>query len=290
MFLRPKCNYAGKIVYQIMKHINHSRKYTILVVLISSILVGCNSDGPEIEQPEKIYYDQAQKRMNAKNYYGAIESLEAIENRYPFGKYAEQAQVELIYAHFMNSETEASHTAAEKFIRLHPRHPNIDYAYFMKGLSSYTRDREFLNRVSDTDLSNRDISGAKESFAELTEFLTRFPDSQYAPYAKQRNVYLRNMIAKNELAAADYYLTIDAYVAALRRANYVVENIPNSSENYRALKVLETSYKALGYSELLNDLRVVININYPDEESKQSSRQRSWSWNFLSDSRPERSN
>ena len=160
----------------------------------------------------------------------------------------------------------------------------------MKGLSSYTRDREFLNRVSDTDLSNRDISGAKESFAELTEFLTRFPDSQYAPYAKQRNVYLRNMIAKNELAAADYYLTIDAYVAALRRANYVVENIPNSSENYRALKVLETSYKALGYSELLNDLKVVININYPDEESKQSSRQRSWSWNFLSDSRPERSN
>ena len=290
MFLRPKCNYAGKIVYQIMKHINHSHKYTILVVLISSILVGCNSDGPEIEQPEKIYYDQAQKRMNAKNYYGAIESLEAIENRYPFGKYAEQAQVELIYAHFMNSETEASHTAAEKFIRLHPRHPNIDYAYFMKGLSSYTRDREFLNRVSDTDLSNRDISGAKESFAELTEFLTKFPDSQYAPYAKQRNVYLRNMIAKNELAAADYYLTIDAYVAALRRANYVVENIPNSSENYRALKVLETSYKALGYSELLNDLRVVININYPDEESKQSSRQRSWSWNFLSDSKPERSN
>ena len=290
MFLRPKCNYAGKIFNLIMKHIIYSHKYTILVVLISSVFVGCNSDGPEIEQPEKIYYDQAQKRMNAKNYYGAIESLEAIEIRYPFGKYAEQAQVELIYAHFMNSETEASHSAAEKFIRLHPRHPNIDYAYFMKGLSSYTRDREFLTRVSDTDLSNRDISGAKESFAELTEFLTRFPDSQYAPYAKQRNVYLRNMIAKNELAAADYYLTIDAYVAAIRRANYVIENIPNSSENYRALKILETCYVALGYSELLNDLRVIININYPDEESKQSSRQRNWSWNFLRESKPQRYN
>ena len=125
----------------------YSQKYNILLVLMASILVGCNSDGPEIEQPEKIYYDQAQKRMNAKNYFGAIDSLEAIENRYPFGVYAEQAQVELIYAHFMNSETEASHTAAEKFIRLHPRHPNIDYAYFMKGLSSYTRDREFLTRV-----------------------------------------------------------------------------------------------------------------------------------------------
>ena len=164
---------------------NKNNKHSILLFLIAFVISGCNSDGPEIEQPEKIYYDQAQKRMNAKNFYGAIESLEAIESRYPFGKYAEQAQVELIYAHFMNSETEASHSAAEKFIRLHPRHPNIDYAYFMKGLSSYTRDREFLTRVSDTDLSNRDISGAKESFAELTEFLTSFPDSQYAPKANK---------------------------------------------------------------------------------------------------------
>ena len=147
---------------------------------------------------------------------------------------------------------------------------------------------EFLTRVSDTDLSNRDISGAKESFAELTEFLTRFPDSQYAPYAKQRNVYLRNMIAKSELAAADYYVTIDAYVAAIRRANYVIENIPNSSENYRALKILEVSYEALGYTSLLEDLKVVININYPDQESIQKSSRRNWSWNFLNNTKPTR--
>ena len=174
-----------------MKNSIRTYKTLMLVSVLSVLVVACNSDGPEIEQPEKIYYDQAQKRMNAKNYNGAIESLSAIENRYPFGKYAEQAQVELIYAHFMNTETEAAHTAAEKFIRLHPRHPNIDYAYFMKGLSSYTRDRDLLYRFSDTDLSNRDISGAKQSFSELTEFLTRFPDSQYAQYAKQRNIFLR---------------------------------------------------------------------------------------------------
>ena len=273
-----------------MKIFNNFKKTVLIAPILMIAVSGCNSDGPEIEQPEKIYYEQAQRRMAARNFYGAIESLEAIENRYPFGKYAEQAQVELIYAHFMNSETEAAHSAAEKFIRLHPRHPNIDYAYFMKGLSSYTRDREFLTRFTDTDLSNRDISGAKESFSELTEFLTRFPDSQYASYAKQRNVYLRNMIAKNELAAADYYITIDAYVAAIRRANYVIENIPNSSENYRALKLLETSYDALGYSELLDDVRVVININYPDEESRQPSRQRVWSWNFLNTTKPARPN
>ena len=270
-----------------MEHSKRSIKLTLLTIVSISLLIGCKSDGEEIEQPEKIYYDQAQARMASGNYFGAIEALEAIETSYPFGKYSEQAQVELIFAHFMNSETEAAHSAAEKFIRLHPRHPNIDYAYFMKGLSSYTRDRELLIRFTNTDISNRDISGAKQSFAELTEFTTRFPDSQYVPYAKQRNIYLRNMIAKNELAAADYYISIEAYVAAIRRANYVIENIPNSSENYRALKILENSYSNLGYADLLNDVREVLNSNYPNEESKQTSDKKSWSWNFLKRSKPE---
>ena len=271
-----------------LSKLNH--KFFLLNLVVITFLVGCKSDGEEIEQPEKIYYDQAQARMESGNYFGAIEALEAIDNRYPFGKYAEQAQVELIYAHFMNSETEAAHTAAEKFIRLHPRHPNIDYAYFMKGISSYTRDRDLLIRFTNTDISNRDISGAKESFAELTEFITRFPDSQYIPYAKQRNVYLRNMIAKNELVAAEYYLTIDAHVGAIRRANYVIENIPNSSENFRALKILEVSYAELGYNDLLDDVRKVLKTNYPNRELEEISIDRSWSWNFLNRSKPKNSN
>ena len=272
-----------------MKNKEKKFKLSLTAFLVACIIVGCKSDGEEIEQTEKIYYDQAQARMASGNYFGAIEVLEAIDNRYPFGKYAEQAQVELIYAHFMNSETEAAHTAAEKFIRLHPRHPNIDYAYFMKGLSSYTRDREFIVRFSNTDVSNRDVSGAKESFAELSEFVTRFPDSQYIPYAQQRNIYLRNMIAKNELAVADYYVSIDAYIGAIRRANYVIENIPNSSENYRALKILEVSYNKLGYSDLLDDVRLLLRANYQNEELNESSADSSWSWNFLKRSRPETS-
>lgn len=242
----------------------HEKKFffATYLIIVTSVLAGCSSDGPEIEQPEKVYYDLAQRRIESKNYIAAIESLQAIETRYPFGRYAEQAQVELIYVYFMNGENLAAHAAAEKFIRLHPRHPNIDYAYFMKGLSSYTRDTSILIRITDTDISNRDISGAKESFAELSEFLTRFPDSQYASYAKQRNIYLRNMIARNELSAADYYISIGAHVAAIRRAKYVIENIPNSSEGYRALKILEKSYKALGYQELYDDIKKIINLNY----------------------------
>tara|TARA_B100000524_G_scaffold48280_1_gene22810 strand:+ start:150 stop:977 length:828 start_codon:yes stop_codon:yes gene_type:complete len=270
---------------QIMKYSQNVQKL-ICTLIVSILIVSCNSDGPEIEQPEKIYYDLAQKRMLNQNYIGAIESLEAIESKYPFGRYAEQAQVELIYANFMNGQTIGSHAAAEKFIRLYPRHPNIDYAYFMKGLSSYTRDKDLLIRFTNTDISNRDITGAKESFAELTEFLTRFPDSQYAPYAKQRNIYLRNMIARNELAAADYYQSIDAHVAAIRRAKYVIENIPNSSENFRALKVLEKSYKALGYEDLRDDILKIIALNYPDNASN-TSEESGWSWGFLGNSKPE---
>ena len=270
---------------QIMKHINKF-KFIFCLSIVAFFIVSCNSDGPEIEQPEKIYYDQAQRRMEANNFFGAIESLEAIETRYPFGKYAEQAQSELIYAYFMYSDNDASHAAAEKFIRLYPRHPNVDYAYFMKGLSSYTRDNSLLVRMTDTDLSNRDISGAKQSFAELTEFLTRFPDSQYSIYASQRTIYLRNMIARNELAAADYYQSIDAHVAAIRRAKYVIENIPNSSENFRALRVLEKSYKALGYEDLRDDILKIIKLNYSDKNISESE-DSEWSWNFLRNSKPD---
>ena len=226
----------------------------------------CSKDEVEIERPEKVYYDQAQRRIKVNNYFGAIESLQRIETQYPFGKFAEQAQIDLVYCYFMNSETEAAHSSAERFIRLHPRHPNIDYAYFMKGLSSYTRDTGLLARLTDSDLSARDVSGAKLAFSELTEFLTRFPESQYAPYAQQRLIYLRNLVASNELAAADYYVTRKAYVAAIRRASYVLENIPNSDQNHRALQILKTSYQELGYEELMKDTEKLLALNPPPPE------------------------
>lgn len=243
----------------------------ILILAISFFNSSCSKDEVEIERPEKVYYDQAQRRIKVNNYYGAIESLQKIETQYPFGKYAEQAQVELIYCQYMNGDDIAAHAASERFIRLHPRHPNIDYAYFMKGMSSYTRDSGTLARVINTDLSTRDISGAKLAFSEFTEFLTRFPDSQYAPYAKKRLVYIRNLVAKNELAAADYYIKRKAYVAAIRRANYVIENIPNSSQNHRALQILKVSYQELGYDDLVASTDELLRLNPAPPETDEDS-------------------
>ena len=242
-----------------------------LILALSFFNSSCSKDEVEIERPEKVYYDQAQRRIKVNNYYGAIESLQKIETQYPFGKYAEQAQVELIYCQYMNGDDSAAHAASERFIRLHPRHPNIDYAYFMKGMSSYTRDSGTLARVINTDLSTRDISGAKLAFSEFTEFLTRFPDSQYAPYAKKRLVYIRNLVAKNELAAADYYIKRKAYVAAIRRANYVIENIPNSSQNHRALQILKVSYQELGYDDLVASTDELLRLNPAPPETDEDS-------------------
>tara|TARA_A100001388_G_scaffold266576_1_gene239785 strand:- start:162 stop:998 length:837 start_codon:yes stop_codon:yes gene_type:complete len=242
-----------------------------LIFALSFFNSSCSKDEVEIERPEKVYYDQAQRRIKVNNYYGAIESLQKIETQYPFGKYAEQAQVELIYCQYMNGDDIAAHAASERFIRLHPRHPNIDYAYFMKGMSSYTRDSGTLARVINTDLSTRDISGAKLAFSEFTEFLTRFPDSQYAPYAKKRLVYIRNLVAKNELAAADYYIKRKAYVAAIRRANYVIENIPNSSQNHRALQILKVSYQELGYDDLVASTDELLRLNPAPPETDEDS-------------------
>ena len=242
-----------------------------LILALSFFNSSCSKDEVEIERHEKVYYDQAQRRIKVNNYYGAIESLQKIETQYPFGKYAEQAQVELIYCQYMNGDDIAAHAASERFIRLHPRHPNIDYAYFMKGMSSYTRDSGTLARVINTDLSTRDISGAKLAFSEFTEFLTRFPDSQYAPYAKKRLVYIRNLVAKNELAAADYYIKRKAYVAAIRRANYVIENIPNSSQNHRALQILKVSYQELGYDDLVASTDELLRLNPAPPETDEDS-------------------
>ena len=261
-------------------HIKKLLKSNLVIVALLIVSTGCSSDGKVIEQPEQQYYEIAQSRMKASNYFSAIEALEMIVTRYPFGRYAEQAQSELIYAHYMNGDDEASYSAAETFIRMHPRHPNIDYAYFMRGITNYTRDKSFFARLFQNTLQRRDISGAKQSFAELTEFLMRFPESQYAPYANQRLIYLRNMIAKHELTAADYYLRREAYIAALRRAKYVLEHIPNSSEDLRALNILRVAYENLGYLDLLEDVEKTIMINYPNQELEDSKTESRGFWPF----------
>ena len=222
----------------------------VLTILTVLILAGCASK-PETEEErepaEVILYQLAQDRINAKNYSGAVESLSRIERFYPFGVYAEQARADLIYAFYMSGDYDQAYAASEKFIRLYPRNTNIDYAYFMKGMTGYYQDEGLLNDIFALDLSKRDTSPAMQSYADLTEFIIRYPESEYIDAARERLIFLRNLIASSELDGAEYYMKRGAYLAAVNRANYVLKHIPNSTERERALRILKEAYKQLGY-------------------------------------------
>ena len=224
----------------------------VLTILTVLILAGCASK-PETEEErepaEVILYQLAQDRINAKNDSGAVESLSRIERFYPFGVYAEQARADLIYAFYMSGDYDQAYAASEKFIRLYPRNTNIDYAYFMKGMTGYYQDEGLLNDIFALDLSKRDTSPAMQSYADLTEFIIRYPESEYIDAARERLIFLRNLIASSELDGAEYYMKRGAYLAAVNRANYVLKNIPNSTERERALRILKEAYKQLGYDE-----------------------------------------
>ena len=224
----------------------------VLTILAALVLGGCASK-PETEEEQEpaevILYQLAQDRINAKNYSGAVESLARIERFYPFGVYAEQARADLIYAFYMSGDYDQAYAASEKFIRLYPRNTNIDYAYFMKGMTGYYQDEGLLNDIFALDLSKRDTSPAMQSYADLTEFIIRYPESEYIDAARERLIFLRNLIASSELDGAEYYMKRGAYLAAVNRANYVLKNIPNSTERERALRILKEAYKQLGYDE-----------------------------------------
>jgi outer membrane protein assembly factor BamD len=240
----------------------------VLILLFSLVLYGCSSNDelPDVAEDagEQQIYDDAQRYLRGDNYDLAVKSLELLESRYPFGKYAEQAQLELIYAHYHAYEHEAAVEAADRFIRLHPQHPNVDYAYYLKGLAAYSSNEDIFTRFLPTDPSKRDTYHAKAAFAEFSQLLARYPDSPYAADAKARMVYLRNLLARHELEVANYYLRRGAYLAAVNRGRYVVENFARTPAVADGLAIMAQGYILLDMDDLAQQSIKVLAANYPD--------------------------
>lgn len=261
---------------------NTSKKnLSLLSIFILSIMISScssNEEMPDERLLEKELYDQAQLRLKDGSYSTAIRSLEALESRFPFGRYAEQAQAELIYAYYMNSQFEASQSAAERFINLHPRHTHSGYAYYMKGLASFTDDSGLFSRYFQSDLAKREVVMAQQSFDELSDFIARYPDSKYVPHAKQRMIYLRNLLAQHEVYVADFYMKRGAYLAAIGRAKYVIEHLPNTPQTPYALSILVEAYGLMEYEELRKTNLEILNSNYPNFniQENESVTERSW--------------
>ena len=240
-----------------------------LLLSLLLFISGCSwfgGDDDELiaDSGEQQMYREAQRHLKNENFSLAVRSLQGLESRYPFGQYAEQAQLELIYAHYSAYEFAAANEAADRFIRLHPRHPSVDYAYYMKGLAAYDIEPGFFSRFIPSDDTKRDVSHIQTAFAEFAQLLARFPDSAYAPDARQRMVHMRNMLARNEIHVANYYFRRGAYMAALNRGKYVVEHMQQTPSVADGLAIMGQAYLLLGLNDLAEDSIAVLCENYPD--------------------------
>lgn len=243
----------------------------VFFALLASVLIsGCGMLPDQKDETagwtaEKLY-TEAKDAMNDGAYDKAIKNFEKLEARYPYGRYAQQAQLEIAYAYFKQQESAAAVIACDRFIRLHPNHPNVDYAHFLKGLANFGEDLGMLAQLSMQDLSERDPKAAKESFDAFKELVTKFPDSKYTPDATARMNYLTNTLAAHQVHVARYYLKRAAYVAAINRAQTALRNYPGSPANEEALYVIILSYEGLGMKDLRDDTERVMRKNFPKSE------------------------
>jgi outer membrane protein assembly factor BamD len=256
------------------------RRIALLVsfLLMSLTLTGCGLFGGDEERDEfsgltneEQFYRRALDQLNSQNFSGSIATYQALESRFPFGRFAEQSQIEIVYAYYRNSDLEAARAAADRFIRLHPDSENIDYAYYMKGLSSFTQDSGFLNRFLPIDQTKRDPGRARESFGDFAQLVALYPDSLYAADARARMIYLRNNLAAYEIHVANYYLERRAYIAALRRGQYVVENFQETPAVADGVAIMAECYLRLGLDDLADTSLALLRDNYPQHASLDSS-------------------
>jgi outer membrane protein assembly factor BamD len=228
-------------------------------------LSGCGIIGKEFDETEgwtaAELYNKAAQELDAANYKRSIELYQKLETRYPFGRYAMQGQLDIAYAHYRAEEPEQALAAADRFIKLYPQNPFVDYAYYLKGIVNYNRSVGFIDRLIPTDQSQRDPGSALDAFEDFAELVRRFPDSRYAADARQRMLYLRSNLAKNEVHVARYYMRRGAYVAAANRAQYVVERFQRTSAVEEALEIMIDAYERLGKDQLATDARRVLELN-----------------------------
>jgi outer membrane protein assembly factor BamD len=243
-------------------------KLVLSGLLATFMLSGCSLIPEQIDVTKdwsaSKFYAEAKKALGEGDYEEAIKYYEILEARYPFGKYAQQAQIEIAYAYYKYDEPESALAAADRFIKLYPRHPNIDYMYYLKGLVNFNAGRDLISKYLPQDPTQRDPGTARASFDDFTILLKRYPQSKYVKDARQRMIFLRNNLAEYEIHVANYYMRRDAYVAAANRAKYVVENYQRTTAVPKGLAIMAKAYRLLGLQDLADDSLRVLRLNYPD--------------------------
>ncbi len=238
----------------------------VLIALLLVLLAACSSTKEQETEtlPVEALYSEAKASLDAGNYERAVRYYKRLTSRFPFGDFAEQAQLDLAYAQFKRSEYDDAISTVNRFIKTYPAHPKIDYAYYLRGLVNFERNRSYIDRLLPSQAGNRDLDSARLSFNDFGEMLRRYPGSSYAPDARQRMVFLRNDLAGHELTIARYYYRRGAFTASANRAKYIVENYQQAEQIPDALAMMAMSYEALGLPDLAADTKRVLELNAPD--------------------------
>ena len=248
-------------------------KITILALSlgVASAFVGCSSNpskkdvvdkGPQ--SSEQVYFEKAQKSLERNQYTDAVKSLEALDTYYPTGQYTQQAQLELLYAKFKQKDYEGTIALAERFIRLNPQHPNVDYAYYVRGVANMEMNYDSLIRYTSLQQSHRDVSYIKVAYQNFVELIRRFPSSQYSVDAAQRMKYIGQELAESEMNAARFNIQRKAWLAAAERAQWVIEHYPQTPQTPEALATLAYSYQKLGDTATSQQYVDILKLNYPN--------------------------
>jgi len=244
------------------------RLSSILLLAMLLIASGCSLLPEQIDETKdwsaNQLYTEAKQELASENYEKAIDYFEKLEARYPFGTYAQQAQLEIAYAYYKFEEPELAIAAADRFIKIYPRHPNVDYAMYIKGLTNYNRGKTFIDRYLPQEPAERDTSSMRQSYDDFSQLVEQYPYSNYAKDAAQRMIYLRNNMAEYEIHVADYYMRRSAYVAAANRSKYVIENFQRTPAVKDALVIMVRTYRKLEVPELADSAMRVLQLNYPD--------------------------
>jgi len=239
----------------------------MMLGLMLSALPGCSLLPEQIDETKnwsasKLYYS-AKEYLADGNYTEAVKMFEKLEARYPYGAYAQQSQLETAYAYYKDNEPASAIAACDRFIKLHPNHPNVDYAYFLKGLANFVEDTSIFAQFADQDMSERDPKSAREAFESFKELATRFPQSKYSAEAIGRMKYLVNSLGAHEVQVARFYYKRGAYVAAVNRVKYALENYRQSPALEEGLAIMAKSYDKLNLPDLRDDALRVLKLNFP---------------------------
>lgn len=264
-------------------------RFAVLALSVSLATTGCSTlfsrdkkpdGGPKLS--EQAYYQDAQKSLKGHQYDDAVKTLEALETYYPVGPYTEQAQLDLMYSRFRQSDYTGAASVADRFIRLYPTNPQLDYAYYLRAVANMEVGYDGLIRYTSLNQAHRDISFLRLSYDQFQELLKRYPNSRFSADATHRLRYIVNQFAESEMNAARFNLKRQAWVGAVQRARWVVEYYPQTPQTPEALATLVYAYQKLGMHDLAKQYLDVLKLNYPslvdgDKVRLKASRQQA-SW------------